>query len=127
MKKEGDTMTGDLKVNTKIESPRVCIGNNCRTNFETQTCPSGQVVAEVKTDGSVTCASLTCPANTYFSGLNGVNPECLPLPTGSCPANQYVTMINADGTVVCAPLPLGSNVQCGAGNYLQAMVNGVHL
>lgn len=113
----GDTMSGKLQVNNVIESNNsVCVSGKCR-NFSVASCSVGQVVKRINTDGSVQCATVTCPdASTFFVGIDNTgNPICKAFPTNTCSANQYVSKVNADGSVVCADLPPGTNKNCTPG------------
>lgn len=124
----GDTMTGKLNVQEDVTSTtRFCVNGKCR-NFDAEVCPTGRVVKEIKEDGSVVCANVTCPdPNTFYVGINASgSPICKAFPTNTCSANQYVSKVNPDGSVVCSNLPPGTNKNCpggaiqsidGAGNH----------
>ena len=114
----GDIMTGKLQVNAPIESDtEISLNGNCRTTFAQQSCPTGQVVRSVNTDGSVVCGNVTCPdSNTFYVGVNASgNPICKGFPTNTCSTNQYVAKVNADGSVECQNLPPGTNKDCTPG------------
>lgn len=124
----GDTMSGQLNVQADINSTtRLCVNGKCR-NFDAEVCPAGRVVKEIKDNGEVVCANVTCPdSNTFYVGINASgSPICKAFPTNTCNANQYVSKVNSDGSVECSNLPPGTNKNCpngaiqsidGAGNH----------
>ncbi len=122
----GDTMTGKLTVNADVEtSTKVCVGSKCR-NFAQSPCPTGQVARTIEENGTVSCANITCPPNTYFNGINAAgSPTCTPLPTETCPVNEYVSEVKPDGTIVCKPVPNNATSVCPVGQYIQAINSGV--
>ncbi len=125
------TMTTSFAtLGSKITSNLFCTGTNCKTIGElalsNQSCPSGQVVAGVKADGTVDCRTIQCSGSQFFAGLDGGgNPVCRPFPTNTCATNQYVKTVNSDGTVTCATLPNNAISTCPAGQVLQSINAGV--
>ena len=132
----GDTMTGSLTVqdtmtstNTisgnKLESStNVCVGSNCR-DFSKQSCRPGMFVKTIKGDGTLDCASISCPPNKYFEGFDSDgNQICKSLPTETCPVGEYVKEISQDGTVVCDKVPVITSLECPNGTFMTGIMNG---
>ncbi|MFG1594192.1 hypothetical protein [Halobacteriovorax sp. CON-3] len=119
----GDTMTGELNTLTGL-----CIKGNCRRTFVEQLCPSGHVISDVNSDGTVKCANVTCPdPATFYIGIssNGT-PICKAFPSTTCNTNQYVDQVNEDGSVVCRQLPPGTNKSCLPGAIGRIDPDGNH-
>lgn len=121
----GDTMTGDLVVQSDLTAQRLCVGANCR-DFSVQSCAPGSVVREVRGDGTLVCDPLSCPANQFFAGLDSSGSSvCRPFPTNTCPTNQYVSEVRPDGTVQCELIPNNATATCPSGQVLQSINGGV--
>lgn len=115
----GDTMTGQLNVNSTVKANQFCVGTRCR-DFKAQNCSPGQMVEKIRADGTLVCKGIKCVATKYFEGFDtSGNPICKSLPTGSCSTNQYIKKINVDGTVECANVPYHWGVGCSPGQYIQ--------
>lgn len=128
----GDTMTGDLNVDTKVNANEFCLGGNCRTDFSPQSCAVGEVIYKVNASGSVECANVTCPSDTQF--YVGIQSDgdviCKEFPTETCPTDHYVKKVNPDGSVECEPVPENQKIagqDCATGSVVTGIATNGNL
>jgi hypothetical protein len=97
--------SGDLWARSMGTDNGFCIGKSCVTGWP-QSCPSGQAINEISTNGAVTCVAASGGTGGSLAGK-------------SCPSGQYVSGVDAVGNLICGT-PLGG------GSTNVTLVNGAH-
>ena len=67
-------------------------------------CPAGQVVIGLDTDGRVKCsATQSCPTGQFYGGMNTTlgTPHCKKFPALDCPNGLFVGQIGPEGKALC--------------------------